>query len=207
MVKAGPRVTASEPLRWVRGAVLSAVASLVGISAHVYAGGLLPGPGLIAGCYLVGVVIGVALLEGQASRLRVVALTVGGQMAMHSAMSLSGGHIGQPAGEPEGWQGLSYVIEHLIADALADHGLMTLSHIAAAAVVGLWLAAGERALWTLLSLAFDCVIALVRRPWFAACLHLPVLRVAASIEVAAPAELDACVGGISRRGPPLRLAA
>jgi hypothetical protein len=40
---------------------------------------------------------------------------------------------------------------HLVADMSGPHALMALGHLAAAAVVGLWLAAGERALWTLLT--------------------------------------------------------
>ncbi len=43
-------------------------------------------------------------------------------------------------------------IQHLIADLTGAHALMALAHVGAAVVVGLWLAKGERALWTLLAL-------------------------------------------------------
>lgn len=42
-------------------------------------------------------------------------------------------------------------LQHVVADMTGPHALMALGHLAAAAVVGLWLGAGERALWTLLT--------------------------------------------------------
>ncbi len=43
-------------------------------------------------------------------------------------------------------------VQHLVADMTGPHALMALAHIAAAAAVGLWLAMGERALWTVIVL-------------------------------------------------------
>jgi hypothetical protein len=46
-------------------------------------------------------------------------------------------------------------VQHLMADLTGPHALMALAHLAAAVLVGLWLAVGERALWHLLALATD----------------------------------------------------
>jgi hypothetical protein len=43
-------------------------------------------------------------------------------------------------------------VQHLLADMTGPHAAMALAHLAAAALVGLWLARGERALWTILDL-------------------------------------------------------
>ena len=48
--------------------------------------------------------------------------------------------------------------------ALLDHLPMFLAHTLAAVLVGLWLAAGERALWSLLTLVFAAVVALFVMP-------------------------------------------
>jgi hypothetical protein len=53
-------------------------------------------------------------------------------------------------------------IQHLLADVTGPNALMALAHFAAAAVIGLWLAVGERALWTVLALTVDGVRGLVR---------------------------------------------
>src|SRR3712207_8594820 len=42
-------------------------------------------------------------------------------------------------------------VHHLIEDMTGPHAAMAVGHVAAAALVGLWLAAGERALWRLRS--------------------------------------------------------
>src|SRR6478735_3609046 len=44
-------------------------------------------------------------------------------------------------------------VQHLMADLTGPHAVMALAHVAAAVVVGLWLAVGERALWHLVVLA------------------------------------------------------
>jgi hypothetical protein len=51
-----------------------------------------------------------------------------------------------------------YPVQHLLADLTGAHALMAVCHLAAAVVVGLWLAMGERALWTLLTLAGELVV-------------------------------------------------
>jgi hypothetical protein len=46
-------------------------------------------------------------------------------------------------------------VQHLLADLTGPHAAMAVAHLAAAAVVGVWLAVGERALWTILVLVAD----------------------------------------------------
>ena len=52
-------------------------------------------------------------------------------------------------------------VGHLIGD-LQAHAPMMVAHLVAAALIGLWLAYGERLLWTLVALAAHAVLALVR---------------------------------------------
>jgi hypothetical protein len=44
-------------------------------------------------------------------------------------------------------------VQHLLADMTGPHALMAVAHVLAAVAVGLWLACGERALWTVLGLS------------------------------------------------------
>jgi hypothetical protein len=53
-------------------------------------------------------------------------------------------------------------VQHVVADLTGPHAAMALAHLAAAAAVGLWLAMGERALWTVLTLMADRVRHTVR---------------------------------------------
>ena len=90
---------------------------------------------------------------------------------------------------------------------LSDHAFpsdvrMLLVHLAAALVVGAWLAAGERAVWTVLTLIWRALL-------------LPVLTLAtptAPTPAAVPAPVTSILprivsGSVVRRGPPSLLAA
>jgi hypothetical protein len=44
-------------------------------------------------------------------------------------------------------------VQHLLADMTGPHAVMAVAHVLAAVAVGLWLACGERALWTVLGLS------------------------------------------------------
>lgn len=79
-------------LRWVRGAVLAAVAMLFAVVAHAQAGGLLPGAGALLAMTLAGTLVAAALLGRPASTLRVVVLLVSGQTAVHGLLTLVAGH-------------------------------------------------------------------------------------------------------------------
>lgn len=102
---------------------------------------------------------------------------------------------------------LDDAVGHVVADLTGPHALMALAHLAAAAGVGLWLAAGERALWSLVCLLGGTAVAVlaalvafsrlrggpapapVRRP-------CPDARPVAAL----PAPL---LGALARRGPPV----
>jgi hypothetical protein len=43
-------------------------------------------------------------------------------------------------------------VQHLVEDVTGPHAVMALAHLAAAVAIGLWLAMGERALWTVIAL-------------------------------------------------------
>ncbi len=53
-------------------------------------------------------------------------------------------------------------VQHILADLTGPHAAMALAHLAAAAVVGLWLARGEAALWTVLLLTAGTTRQLLR---------------------------------------------
>ncbi len=114
---------------------------------------------------------------------------------------------------------LPYPVQHLVADFTGPNALMALGHVAAAALVGLWLAAGERALWTILTLLADtvrpAVTALVAGLAFASARPFVVgdqvahARLLSSAR--APTRLRRCsdllARSVVRRGPPALLPA
>ena len=79
---------------------------------------------------------------------------------------------------------------------------MMAAHLAAAALVALWLAHGERCLWTVIALAAGVLLALLDRP---VPLPAPAL-VRATAVLRAPAVVRRLARSLDRRGPPLLLA-
>lgn len=53
--------------------------------------------------------------------------------------------------------------QHLVDDLTGPHAAMALAHVVAAALVGLWLASGERALWALIRLSRHAIAGPVRQ--------------------------------------------
>lgn len=173
---------ATPTLRWVRAAVVAAVASTAGVIAHVSAGGLLPEAPVMA--LLIGflMVCSAAALGHPGSYQRLAALVVGGQAGVHLVLTAVSGHGGQhaPASPPAETApppaplrhggvhddlavvvyptptaqggGAPHWITHLQDDLTGPHLLMALAHMGAAAGVAAWLFVGERALWTLIAL-------------------------------------------------------
>lgn len=145
--------------RWARAGVLAAVVVLVGSLAHASAGGLLPGAASML-ALLAAVAAGCALLLGRvASAPLLVTLTVAGQLVVHGALSAMAGH--QPPASHGAMSDLHHAADAPAAPGWAVHALqdlverpgMAAAHLAASALVGLWLALGERALWSLVALA------------------------------------------------------
>jgi hypothetical protein len=220
-------------VRWARALVAGSVAFLLGVVGHVSADGLVPGPVGLGVLLAVLVLLSLPVLGGHLSRLRTVGLLVGGQALIHLTLTLTSGHVGDrrqavahvtPTGLTElpvvdgrrvGSLQDAYlgtptdsvtpvVPGHLVAD-LQAHAPMMVVHLLAAALVGLWLAHGERLLWNVVTLTGRRLLALVR----------PVVPVAVpAVSLASYDALRSPAGPRSvwltrpdsRRGPPLLLA-
>lgn len=223
----------STSLRWLRALVLAFVVMGTGAVAHVAADGLLPSPGVLFLLFVATVVVTALLLGRPASTLRVVALTVGGQAAVHAVLTMSAGHVGDPASasmarpQPRAFDphaaGSLYEqyeqtrpqveaqlavpdgVVHLFTDLTGPHAPMMVVHMLAAAAVGLWLAVGERALWALLALAVAVVVPVLRAVLVGPAVAAP--KPSATHAVAFPRHLVALSRSLARRGPPALLPA
>lgn len=220
-----------DSLLWWRAGIVSAMTFLVGTVGHVSTGGLLPSWVALGAMFAVGTSICAAVLARPASARRLVALVVLGQTGCHALLSLTAGHAGQaatvaPAITPgalptSGGARVGSLQDHYEAmvgtpsasttltlpdpAALVDHLPMFLAHTVAAVLVGLWLAVGERALWTVLALVFAAVVALLVVPAtvpLVAPRQAPVRR-----RPATPPSLARVARCVVRRGPPALLAA
>ena len=230
-------------LLWGRAGVLAGFTFLVGVLGHVTGGGLMPGlPGL-ALLLAAGTTLAATFLTRPASARLLVSFVVGGQVLVHSALSLTAGHVGgqaggqtgahlpatAPAAAPTTTGGLPTSADGRVGSlqdhyeatvaapaatgltvpdptVLLGHAPMFLAHAAAGVLVGLWLAAGERAVWTLLTLTVRTVLAPLvvllpltpaRRPRPAVVHRHPLHR----------SSLDRVARSVVRRGPPALLAA
>jgi hypothetical protein len=142
------RTPTPRPSPTLRAVLLSGVALGTGCLAHLSAGGLMPGPLPLLALLVLGAVLARPLLHRQASTPRLVAMLVGGQAAVHLALTALAGHHDEEPVPP----GATAAVHHLVADLTGRDALMALAHAVAAALVGLWLAAGERALFTVVHL-------------------------------------------------------
>ncbi|WP_244928858.1 hypothetical protein [Nocardioides sp. W7] len=221
-------------VHWARAVLLASVAVFLGAAGHVTADGLLPGPGALLVLYVVAVVGAAAFLARPATPLRLVTLLVGGQTLVHVVLSAAAGHAGETAGPvaapvrtggitlptvdgrrvgslQDAWDagsthaaGPALPVGHLV-DHLTGNAPMMLAHLFVAAAVGLWLAVGERALWTLLALAAAVVLAPLHVLAAIARAGLPVVRRlrARAVVPARPPHSLVLARAVVRRGPPL----
>lgn len=178
---------------WGRAALLGALAFLLGVVGHVTADGLLPGALALGALLGASVLLSAPMLARQASSLRLAGLLVGGQTVIHLVLTVTAGHVGdraagatprgplaalpvvdghrvgslQDAYDGAGHQGGALApavpLGHLVDD-LAAHAPMMAAHLAAAALLGLWLGYGERCLFTLIALAGRRILAAVPAP-------------------------------------------
>ncbi|MEP9364931.1 hypothetical protein ABLE68_18355 [Nocardioides sp. CN2-186] len=217
---------------WARAFGVGAISFFLGVAGHVTADGLLPGPLFLTALLGLSVLLSVPVLNRPAGPLRLVAMLVGGQTVIHLVLSVTSGHRGDPGvttavARPTGvgslpvvdghrvgslqdaYQGMAgqqplsptLPVGHLIND-MSAHAPMMVAHLVAAALVGLWLARGERYLWTILALTG-------RRVLLAAWALVPA-RVAPTTLASYAAVRDLpgprslwLVRPASRRGPPL----
>ena len=225
---------ASVLLRWLRAAVLTAVVVSFGTLAHVSADGRLPGWVGMATLVSLCLIVSSVALTAPAGALRVVALTVLGQTGVHVALTATAGHAGdaqmstarapaavEDTGRRTGSLHDFYLSSqpipahaesgdqfgHLVAD-LSSHGPMMLAHLLAAALVGLWLAVGERALWALIALTAGALVLAVS--WLAVVVvrpAVPLRLILARVWRLPPARSAVIARSVVRRGPPVLLAA
>ncbi len=158
--------TAGPLLRWTRALVLAAVGLTTGAAFHVGADGLLPGPWTLLVLYGVSTGAAAPLLGTPASTRRVVMLLVVWQTLLHGALTVLSGHRGTPSTTHQvaGHHAHDVVatgVHHVVEDSTGPHAAMAVGHVLAAVLVGLWLAAGERALWRLLNLAVGPVLSVI----------------------------------------------
>jgi len=212
---------------WGRAALLAAVTMFLGVAAHVTADGLLPSVAWLVVLAAFAVVPCAALLARPASTLRIVLTLAGGQALVHLALTVTAGHTthaasghvhagaatSHSAGAGSALQTLQAgqggavsggLSAGQLAGHLVDHAPMMVVHLLAAALVGLWLAVGERALWTLVSLTAALVLGPLRHLAALTPLGRPLVEHA----VATPREprsspTELLARSVVRRGPPL----
>jgi hypothetical protein len=211
-------------LRGMRVLTLPSVLFASGLAGHLASHGATPAGWVLVALFVL-TVVGVAPLAGAPlSPARVGALLVGGQGVLHTVFQLLGGTAvtattticDAGTGGP-----VSPTSSHLMThpDAAASHGfsmslisgghlVMLLAHLAAAVVVGVWLAAGERALWMLLALtarplvdAWETVTAAARGGVGAVVVSCPRLQTGWGLRRVVRGRVWTA-GVVSRRGPP-----
>jgi len=168
-------------LRWVRASLLAAVAVLSALAGHVAAGGSSPSVPIVLALLVLASVVVAPVLSEPLSTGRVAALLVGGQGLLHLVLqwlgpvaseSRAGGGMPDAAAMTDTMTtpmmtGSAMVYGHSVtagssfAVMSGSHFVMMAGHLAAAVVVGVWLAAGERAVWTVVALAGGSVVEVV----------------------------------------------
>ena len=218
-------MTSDVVLRWVRALTLASVLFTSGLAGHAAGGGLIPAESVLVSLFVLTVVAVAPFARAPVRPAGAVALLVGGQGLLHAALQLlSGTAVTAPTvmcGADMGAMAASSSTScHLMTHSgAASHGLamplingghllMLLGHLAAAVVVGVWLAAGERALWMLLGIAARPVVEAWRT--VAAVARGGIGGVVVSCPRLLPGWGRRCavcglvwaVGVVSRRGPP-----
>jgi hypothetical protein len=211
-------------LRWVRVLTLPSVLFASGLGGHAAAGGVTPEPPLLVPLFVLTVFAVAPFAGAPMSPAWSMTLLIGGQGVLHAVLQLlSGSAVTTPTTMPgaDAVPALSPTSSHLMthhSEAAASHGsgmslmggghlVMLLAHLAAAVAVGLWLAAGERALWMVLALTARRVV----HAWMTV---MAVARGVGAVVVSCPRLQTGCglglvvtrsvwvTGVVPRRGPP-----
>ena len=214
----------ASALRWMRALALASVLVSTGVAGHVAAGGVMPAPAVLALLLVLATLVLAPVLGTPASPVRVALLAIGGQALLHVSLNVlttnPAGHAGAGMVMPGGPHGSMPRSGGMLHGAAASgetslvwmgsaHVGMLLAHLVAGLLLGLWLAAGERAACTLIQLA--------TRP-VAEAFHILLDAISALVAAGAGWERvfaaprwvwelalrsDACTGDcLSRRGPP-----
>jgi hypothetical protein len=216
----------SDTLRpLVRALTLPSVLFATALAGHAAGRGLIPTASVLISLFVATVVAVVPFARAPFRPATALALLIGGQGLLHAAFQqLSGPAVTAQtvmSGGSTSPMTMSSSVTNchlMVHSGSASHGLamppmsgghfvMVLGHLAAAAAVGVWLAAGERALWMLLALA--------TRP------ALDAWRMVAAVAGGLHQAVDSCrpllpgwgrpfavggsvwgVGAVTRRGPP-----
>lgn len=210
-------------LRWVRALTLASVMLASGLTGHLAAGGVAPTTTVLLPVFVLLTAAIAPLLGAPASTTRVITLLVAGQALLHVVLQVLGGTATGVAGHSlltpadAGGAATSHLLAHVDtavptggSTALlgSSHLGMLLVHLAAAVVVGVWLAAGERAAWTLVAVAaLPVVDAWIRLRELArtdaGAWAAPRRRALPRWSHEVPVRPSSWVGrGVSRRGPP-----
>jgi hypothetical protein len=205
-------VARHDALRWVRALTLACVMLAAGVSGHAAGGGGAPPIALLGPVLLVLTLAASPFLDAPASSTRVAALVLAAQAALHVLLEV----VGTAPATGAAPMRMPAAAGHSMPPAMPAHSThlgMLAAHVAAALAVALWLAAGERAAWSLLAvvgLAFSAVWNAVLEavsPRPALVLTGPrATSYAWGDHPALPSLWDG-VGGLSRRGPPAACAA
>jgi hypothetical protein len=218
-------MTSDSVRRGMRVLTLPSVLFTSGLAGHALAGGDSPSASMLVLLFLL-IVLAVAPFVGRASSpARSVALLAGGQGLLHAALQLFGGAVsasttmhGAAAGVATGSATASphSMMHHgagashgpLMSLTSDGHLVMLLAHLAAGVVVGLWLAAGERAFWMLLAFtarplvnALRTVASVARSCFVTGAVSSPRPQVCWSLRCVVRRSMWTA-GVISRRGPP-----
>jgi hypothetical protein len=215
---------AGPGLRWTRAAVLAACGTIGGSLFHASADGRLPGPAVLLALWVISTAAVAPLLGVELGPARAVALLVAWQAGIHAALGAFGVQAAAVPAVPASSEG-AMVGHHAAHAALVEapgvldlavatmsaHAPMALGHAAAAALAGLWLAAGERALWSLLALSRQRVgmpaVDLLRCwLWLPSDVSLPLRRAAGRAVADVPrirSTASLLAGCLGRRGPPV----
>jgi hypothetical protein len=212
-------------LRRVRALMLPSVLFTTGLAGHAAAGGVTPATSVLVPLFVLTAVAVAQFVGAPTSPARSIALLVGGQGLLHAALQLLSGTGTTTTTVGGAATGMATVSSSASSHLMMHHGVaashgfvmsqmsgahlvMLLAHLAAAVVVGLWLAAGERAFSTLLALtarpvvdAWQKVTAAARRPTDAVVVRCPRLLPGWG-RPAAVSSLIWVAGVVSRRGPP-----
>jgi hypothetical protein len=213
-------MTSDAVPRWVRALTLPSVLFISALAGHAAAGGVTPAAPVLVFLFVITVAVLVPLVGALISPARIVALLIVGEGLLHIALELLGRStvmtaMNDPA-DMSSPTGCHLMMQPTSAAPYGSgmslmsggHLIMLLAHLAAAAVVGLWLAAGERVFWNVLRLAVQPVVGAwqavgavlrddlgalpISRPRLQPCWDLR--RMVCGLQWAA--------GAVSRRGPP-----